>query len=174
MPDTVLAEDGQRGEPGFDNTVLTGATSPLMGAAGETSPRTDPPSADRLDARYGRTSTRRRWNRRGILVTAAAFVVVFGSWVVWGGFDGSSSTIDVVDSAHNVVDDHTVSVTWQLTVNPGTDVRCAVQAQNEVHSIVGWKQLDVPASSLRSRSLTTVVNTTEQAVTGLIYRCWLP
>ena len=142
----------------------------------ESAPRAasgQPAASAALDARYGRTPNRRLWNRRGILTVAAAFVVVFGVWVVWGGFDGSASTLDVVDSAHTIVDDHTVSVTWQLTVTPGTAVRCAVQAQNEAHGIVGWKQLDIPASTLRSRSLTTTVNTTEQAVTGLIYRCWL-
>ena len=126
-----------------------------------------------LDERYGRTPSRRRWSRRGAWATAAAFVVIFTAWVIWGGLDGTTASVDAVDTAHEVIDDHTVSVSWRLSVPPGQAAQCALQAQNEAHSIVGWKIVDVPASDRRTRGFDEVVNTTELAVTGLIYRCWL-
>ena len=50
---------------------------------------------------------------------------------------------------------------------------CALQAQNSTFAIVGWTIVDVPASDRRVRTLGADVRTTELAVTGLIYRCWL-
>jgi len=48
-----------------------------------------------------------------------------------------------------------------------------VQALNSTFAIVGWVIVDVAASSERTRTFTKTVRTTELAVTGLIYRCWL-
>ena len=126
-----------------------------------------------LDARYGRTPRRMRWNRRGTYVVAGAFVAIFAAWVVWGGLDGTTASVDAVDTAHSVIDEHSVSVTAQVSIPAGTTASCAMQAQNEAHGIVGWKIVDLSASESRTRSVTTVVKTSELAVTGLIYRCWL-
>ena len=104
---------------------------------------------------------------------AAAFVLIFTAWVIWGGLDGTATTVDSRDTGHRVVDAHSVDVTWQVTLPPGQSAQCAIEAQNEAHSIVGWKIVEVPASEQRTRAFTETVKTTELAVTGLIYRCWL-
>lgn len=127
-----------------------------------------------LDARYGRTPQRRRSTRRFAWIAASGFAVVLVAWVVWGGLDSLRTDVDVFDTGHLVIDERAVSVTWQVTMDPGTAARCAVEAQNEAHAIVGWKVVDVPASPLRTRSITQEVATSELAVTGLINRCWLP
>ncbi|MCU1638029.1 MAG: hypothetical protein JWL94_676 [Microbacteriaceae bacterium] len=103
---------------------------------------------------------------------AAAFVVVFTAWVVWGGLDGTTASVDAVDTGHKVLDEHGVNVAWRVSLPPGDEARCALQAQNEAHGIVGWKIVEIPASERRTRAFTERVNTTELAVTGLIYRCW--
>jgi hypothetical protein len=126
-----------------------------------------------LDARYGRTSAAKNRTRLVVIVSALAFVVVFVAWLVWGGLLGAPAQFQAVDTAHEVIDDSTIDVRWQFTVEPGTDARCAVQALNSTFAIVGWKVVDVPASSTRTRDLTERLLTTEPAVTGLIYRCWL-
>ena len=126
-----------------------------------------------LDARYGRTASSTRRTRVVVIASALAFTVVFVLWLVWGGLLGAPAQFQAVDTAHRLVDDKTVDVTWQFTVEPGTDARCAVQALNQSFAIVGWKIVDVPASTVRTRDLTERVLTTEPAVTGLIYRCWL-
>jgi len=126
-----------------------------------------------LDARYGRTRSASRRARVVVIASALAFVAVFAAWLLWAGILGAPAQFQAEDTAHSIVGDSAVDVTWQFTVEPGTDARCAVQALNSTFAIVGWKVVDVPASTQRTRDLTQRVLTTEPAVTGLIYRCWL-
>jgi hypothetical protein len=126
-----------------------------------------------LDARYGRTRSATKRTRLVVIVSALAFAVVFGAWLLWAGILAPPAQLQAEDTAHRVIDDSSVDVTWQLTVEPGTETHCAVQALNSTFAIVGWTVVDVPASTARTRDLTQRVLTTETAVTGLIYRCWL-
>jgi hypothetical protein len=126
-----------------------------------------------LDERYGRTRGSASRTRLIAIVVGAAFAVVLVAWVVWGGLLAPDAELNVEDTGHVVVDETTVDVRFQLTVEPGTATRCAVQALNAGFSIVGWKIVDVPASDERIRALVETVHTTELGVTGLIYRCWL-
>jgi hypothetical protein len=134
---------------------------------------TTPQPAANLDARYGRTRSARRRTRLVVIGSAIAFVVVFVLWVVWAGLLGSSAQFEANDSGHTIISDSEVSVSWEFTVPPGTAAQCAVEAMNASFGIVGWKIVDVPASTALTRDLTETVRTTELAVTGLIYRCWL-
>ena len=128
---------------------------------------------DLLSVRYGRTAARGRRTRLLAIVAAAAIAAVFALWVVWAGLDNGQGSIDVQDIGHTVVDDANVKVTWSISVPTSTPVSCAIQAQNEAHGIVGWKIVQLPASDRFTRQFTEVVRTSQQAVTGLIYRCWL-
>lgn len=126
-----------------------------------------------LDARYGRSQSSAKRTRVIAWTVAGAFAAVFTAWLVWGGLLGSPAQLEVTDRGHSIVNDRLVSVDFTLNVPPGTDVGCAVQALNPGFSVVGWKVIEVPASTQRIRTLTEEVRTTEQANTGLIYRCWL-
>lgn len=162
----------------------TGSPSEPEGAAGPDDGRNPddpvdrpvaaPPSSPRLDARYGRSPNRRR--RRGVIaiVTAASFVVVFAAWVVFAAFDGTGSKLETSDLGYVVTDARDIDVRYSVSVEPGTAVSCAVQAQNTTFAIVGWKVVHLPAATQRSTTYTTSLKTSERAVTGLIYRCWLP
>lgn len=126
-----------------------------------------------LDARYGRTPQRRRRERIILIAAAALFAVVLIAWVVWAGLDNDRGNIGALDVAHTVIDDSHVSITWQVSVKEGTPVSCALQAQNESHAIVGWKIIDIPASTNFNNRYQETIRTSQQAVTGLIYQCWL-
>ena len=126
-----------------------------------------------LDARYGRTAGGRRRERWIVIVAAVLFAAIFTAWVVWAGLDNGQGSLDSRDIGHRLVDDRTVSVTWEVSVSAGTEVTCALQAQNEAHGIVGWKIVDLPASDTYTRQFTETLRTAQRAVTGLIYRCWL-
>jgi hypothetical protein len=130
-------------------------------------------TATELDRRYGRTPQGARRTRVILVSTAAAFAVVLVAWLVWGGLLSANADIEAIDTGHTVVDDTLVQVRYQLTVEPGTPVTCAFQAQNSTFAIVGWKIVEVEPSQRRVRTLGTEIRTTELAVTGLIYRCWL-
>ena len=130
-------------------------------------------TAAELDRRYGRTRGNARRTRLILVSSAAAFAVVLVAWLVWGGLLSANSDIEAVDTGHTIVDDTLVQVRYQLTVEPGSPVSCAFQAQNSTFAIVGWNIVDVPPSERRTRTLGAEIRTTELAVTGLIYRCWL-
>lgn len=126
-----------------------------------------------LDARYGRSPGSSRRDRWIVVVVAVLFAAVFTAWVVWAGLDDGQGSLDARDIGHSLVDERTVSVTWEVSVTAGTEVSCALQAQNEAHGIVGWKIVDLPASDSYTRQYTETLRTAQRGVTGLIYRCWL-
>ena len=126
-----------------------------------------------LDARYGRTPTRRRltrWWAIGVAIVVALVVVL---WVAWVGLFAPAATIDSRTAGYTLVSDSEVEVEYEVTVEPGTAVACAVEALNKKYAVIGWKIVDLPPSEQRTRALTDLVRTSEPAVTGLIYRCWL-
>ena len=129
--------------------------------------------SDDLAARYGQTRANGRRNRFIALVTAGVFAVVLVGWVVWAGLDNSGAQLEAKDTGHTVIDEHSVSIDFLLTVPVGSTASCALQAQSAKFAIVGWKVVDIPASDKATRGITEQVRTTEQSVTGLIYRCWL-
>ena len=129
-------------------------------------------SAD-LDARYGRSPKTRRNNRLIVVTVAIGFVAVFTAWLVWGGLLEAPAQFEAKDTGYEIIEDSAVTVHWNFNVPENTDARCAVQALNSTFAIVGWKIVDVPASDQRNRALSETIRTTEEAVSGLIYRCWL-
>ena len=130
------------------------------------------PAEPVLDARYGRSSVRRRRDRRVLLVAVAAVVVVFLAWVVWAGLASPAASVDADDTAHTIHGARSVDVSFQVSTAPGTRVACAVEAQSEDFAVVGWRIVEIPASDRQIRSFTEHVLTTQQAVTGLISSCW--
>ena len=126
-----------------------------------------------LDARYGRTPARASRTRVIAVVAIAAVAVVVVAWVVWVGLFSTPASLESRTIRHTIIDESTVEVVWDVSTEPGTTVSCVVQALNQSFGTVGWKIVDVPASEERTRSLSETLRTSEQAVTGLIYRCWL-
>jgi hypothetical protein len=51
-------------------------------------------------------------------------------------------------------------------------VVCAVEALDEKFGVVGWKLVELPASTERIRHLEARVRITQPATTGLIHSCW--
>jgi hypothetical protein len=141
-------------------------------------PSAEAPEAEnvdaRLDARYGRSPLVTRRRRLIAVVVAAAFVVVFAAWVVFAAFDGNGSKLETRDLGYTVGSDRQVDVQYTISVAAGTRVSCAVQAQSEKFAIVGWKVVDLPPADRFTSTYTTSLATSERAVTGLIYQCWLP
>ncbi len=133
----------------------------------------DTPSS-RLDQRYGRTPRDGRRVRTVSIMSAVAFVGVFAAWVVWGGLSGTSSTLEVRELGYLDVTESSVTVQWEVSVEPGVEVSCALQALNGSFGIVGWRIVELGASEQRTRQFAESLRTSERPVTGLPYRCWLP
>lgn len=129
---------------------------------------------NRLDERYGRTARSAKTNRTIGVVAGIGVAVVLGAWLWWGGVLETPSQLQYRDVAHTIVDDTEVSVTYEITAAPGTEVSCAVHALNASYGIVGWRIVAIPAGERWTRVFDTTLRTSEPAVTGLLYECWLP
>ena len=132
------------------------------------------PETNTLDARYGRTRPNRTRDRALLIGGAVAFAVVLIAWVVWAGFDGRKPTVEATDTGHRLMnDERAVEVSWTLSVPPGNETACIVQAYDEDFTIVGWRVVEIPASDRHLRTFTETVRVAREANTGLISRCWL-
>ncbi|HEX3680041.1 MAG TPA: DUF4307 domain-containing protein [Galbitalea sp.] len=129
-------------------------------------------SASDLNARYGRTVNRRRRNWVFAIGFGGAIVIVFAAWAIWGGLFVPSASIDTEPVGNSRVSANQILVRWEISENPGTRAKCAVQALDQNFGIVGWKIITIPPSSQSSRTLSTVVRTAQPAFSGLIYLCW--
>jgi hypothetical protein len=129
-------------------------------------------SVSDLNARYGRTPNRRRRNIIFAVGFGAAIVVVFAAWTIWAGLFVPGASIDTEDVGNVRVSANQVLVKWEISEDPGTKAKCAVQALDTNFGVVGWKILTVPPSSARDRTLSTIVRTAQPAYSGLIYLCW--
>lgn len=128
---------------------------------------------DDLAARYGRPRTGPRRGRRLVVVIAIAVVAVIAAWVLWAGLGRSTGSLEATDTGYTVVDEHTVTVSFAVSVDPRTPVICAVQALDSTYGVIGWKVVSYPGSTRRLTPHTETLRTTERADTGLIYRCRL-
>ena len=131
-------------------------------------------TAERLAERYGTTPKNRRLNRGIGIVTAAGFTAVLGAWLWWGGVLETPAELGTRDLGYELVSDSEVVVAFEVTTEPGTSVSCAIQALNGSFGIVGWKVLDLEPSTQWTRTFQETLRTSEPAVTGLLYECWLP
>ncbi len=128
----------------------------------------------RLDERYGRTPGADRRTRRQMIIAGVVFAAVFTAWVVWGGLSGTNAALETRDLGYSAVTPTTIDVRWEVSATPGDEVTCALQALNESFGIVGWRIVELGASTERTRIFVETIRTAEQAVTALPYRCWLP
>lgn len=126
-----------------------------------------------LDSRYGRTPQRRRRARLIGIVAAVGVLVVVAAWVLWVGLLGPSASLGSRDLGYVLDGDSAVEIRYEVTMDAGQTASCALEALNSDFGIVGWKVVDIPASQKGTRQFRETVRTSEPAVTGLIYRCWL-
>lgn len=130
--------------------------------------------AEALDARYGRTRPNRTRDRLLLIAGAVAVAIVLVAWVVWAGLDGSKPSVEATDTGHVLMnDERAVEVSWTLSVPPGNETACIVQALDDDFTVVGWKIVEIPASDRHLREFTETVRVAQEANTGLISRCWL-
>jgi uncharacterized membrane protein len=125
-----------------------------------------------LDERYGRTSARR--SNRFWAVFAAVAIAAAVAVTAWFAFSATTSSVSAVTTGFELVDEHTVTVAFQISVPAGSDVACVLEAQDEEHGIVGWRVVEYPASDQHTRALIETVPVTAEATTGLVNGCWVP
>lgn len=124
----------------------------------------------KLAERYGRTrsATSRRvtWTIIGVVAVAATGLLG------WSTVSNALSTVDT-DTTGFTLAPHAVDVRFQVSIAPGTEVACSLEAQDADHAIVGFRVIEVPASEDHSRVLTERIPTIAEATTGFVRSCWI-
>jgi uncharacterized protein DUF4307 len=132
------------------------------------------PETDALAARYGRTRTNRTRDRLLLVGGAVVVAIVLVAWVVWAGLDGRKPSVQATDTGHRLMNEQrAVEVSWTLSVPPGNETACIVEALDEDFTVVGWRVVEIPASEQHLRTFTETVRVAREANTGLISSCWL-
>jgi hypothetical protein len=126
-----------------------------------------------LDSRYGRTPERQRRTRLIAILAGLGVLVVVTAWVLWVGLLGPSASLGSRDLGYQLDGDSAIEVRYEVTMDAGQTASCALEALNSDFGIVGWKVVDIPVSQKTTRQFRETLRTSEPAVTGLIYRCWL-
>ncbi|WP_336632595.1 MULTISPECIES: DUF4307 domain-containing protein [unclassified Microbacterium] len=125
-----------------------------------------------LDDRYGRRRSGAR--RRGPWIAFGIVVVAVIGYFGWSTVAQSIETVDVDNTAFHLVDEHSVTVSFQVTLRRGAAVTCAIEAQDTDHGVVGWRVVQYPADDAHTRSFTETIPTVAEATTGLATSCWIP
>lgn len=125
-----------------------------------------------LDERYGRgpRPTRRRAFWMSVAVVAVASVATF-SWVT---ISNALSEVGFDETGYEVLDDRTVTVSFQATPPTRASFACAVQALDEDFGIVGWRVIQCPAFENTTRAFVESIPTVAWATTGTVHSCWVP
>jgi hypothetical protein len=130
--------------------------------------------ADHVAARYGRTPDAQKRQKVIGITGAIGVAVVLVAWIAWAGPLRASSQFQARDLGFSIVDERNIVVQFEITVTPNTQMECAVQALSAEYGIVGWRVVDIPPSSQRTRVFEQPLRTSDMPVTGLLYRCWVP
>ena len=123
--------------------------------------------------RYGLSEGAKARNKGIGVLAGVASAIVLVAWLWWAGLAQPAAQFETRDLGWQEVDERTISVSFEVTVEPGTPMSCAVQALNAQYGIVGWVIAEIPPATERTRVFSQDVRTSETAVTGLLYRCWL-
>ncbi|MDR6691402.1 hypothetical protein J2X55_002314 [Microbacterium sp. 1154] len=125
-----------------------------------------------LDDRYGRT----RSPRRRIVGWTIVAVLALGAigYLGYTTFTNSAASVTATDTGFTVIDDKTVSSSFQITAPVGEPVACALEARDEDHGTVGWRVVQYPASDDAVRAFSETIPTLSLATTGFVNACWVP
>lgn len=126
---------------------------------------------EQLEERYGRGTVRRRRQRLFWIMVAVGSTASIGvlSWVT---VVNSLDDVTFDETGYEVVDEHTVTVTFQATPPAGAEFACAIQALDEDFGIVGWRVIEYSSFEEPTRAFRETIPTVAPATTGTVHSCW--
>lgn len=123
-----------------------------------------------LEARYGRSAEAGmpRWWWLG-LVGLTIGVIVF--WAMTSL--SPTATVEFQTAGYVVEDANHARLDARVSVQPGTELACVVEAKSDREVNVGWKVITVPASTEAHQVITVPITTTRTASSVGIRECWI-
>ena len=104
-----------------------------------------------------------------MVVAAALLVLAALAWGAWVAVSVAREPVRWADVGYQVHGDAEVTVSFDVTVRHGSGAVCTVQALNAQHAEVGRR--DVRVSGPGTVRVTSVLPTSERAVTGVVKAC---
>jgi hypothetical protein len=131
---------------------------------------------NQIAERYGRGTSQTARNRLGVIIAATGLGVLFVIWIIWVTITGANQ-LSPKTTAYELLGSGQVSVSFTVVKPANATVICAVKALKQDYGIVGYKEVALPGDASRDGTAVEVAQkvtfgTTEQAVTGLVDRCW--
>ncbi|EYT51151.1 DUF4307 domain-containing protein [Brachybacterium muris] len=117
--------------------------------------------------RYGGPIVSRRTGR--ILVVLVA--IVFLATVVLIGIRFADQPVKAEMLSYEHVAEDRIAVSFTVTMSPGTEAECAVQAMNEGRAQVGFVEVEVPAQDQRRSTHRVEIATQGDAVSAEVLGC---
>lgn len=117
--------------------------------------------------RYGGPIVSRRTGR--ILVVLVA--LVFLATVVLIGIRFADQPVKAEMLSYEHVAEDRIAVSFTVTMSPGTEAECAVQAMNEGRAQVGFVEVEVPAQDQRRSTHRVEIATQGDAVSAEVLGC---
>jgi hypothetical protein len=132
--------------------------------------------ANPIAERYGRSPVQLRRKRVQAIVIGSVSAVLLLSFLVWVSVS-SATKLDPKTTAYEVLGTGETTVTFTLLKPANSTVICALKALKQDYGTVGYKQVTLAGDkSLNATpvevSQKVTLRTTEQAVTGLVDKCW--
>lgn len=121
-----------------------------------------------LSTRYGVKQS----NPKRLRIFAAAGITALVLGTAYFAL-GNNQQFSYEDVGYRVVGDYRVEVDIEITKPTDRTLVCSVQALNNQFAVVGWKEFEFESSEFMTLRHTVTLNTTEQAVTGLVDECRL-
>jgi hypothetical protein len=131
---------------------------------------------NQIAERYGRGPSQTARNRIGVIITATVLGLLFAIWMIWVTITGSNQ-LNPKTTAYELLGSGQVKVTFTVVKPANATVICAVKALKQDYGIVGYKEVAMPGDASENGaalelSQKVTFSTTEQAVTGLVDKCW--
>ena len=117
--------------------------------------------------RYGGPIVSRRTGR--ILVVLVA--IVFLATVVLIGIRFADQPVKAEMLSYEHTAEDSIAVSFTVTMSPGTEAECAVQAMNEGRAQVGFVEVEVPAQDQRRSTHRVEIATQGDAVSAEVLGC---
>lgn len=132
--------------------------------------------ANPIAERYGRTQAQLRRKRIQATVIGSISAILLMSFLIWVSVSGATK-LEPKTTAYEVLGTGKTTVTFTLLKPANSTVICAVKALKQDYGTVAYKQVTLAgdkslnAAPVEVRQKVTL-RTTEQAVTGLVDKCW--
>ncbi|ASK65114.1 hypothetical protein CFK39_03915 [Brachybacterium avium] len=124
-------------------------------------------ASDRRADRYGKPLVGRRTARVLMALAGALFLAA----VFYVGVQASSTPVRTEVLAYEHVSDDVIAVDFRVTMDPGTEASCTIQALNKGRAQVGFVEAAIPAQDTRRSTHHVEISTQGDAVSAEIINC---